>query len=108
MKFAAAAVVAVSLASSAMAAGPASRNQQRRVTTKLTLCRQPNLKDCDDTLIPIDTCYFVPECTVQSLNAEGHVCDFYSEVGCAGPKYQHFGIQENLPQGTTIRSVFCW
>ncbi|OAQ58634.1 hypothetical protein VFPPC_10346 [Pochonia chlamydosporia 170] len=107
MKFSATAIAFLSLAASTMGS-PTSRNQQRWITTKLTLCQEPNLQDCDDTFVPIDTCFKVPECTVQSLNAQGHVCDYYSDVGCSGTKYKHFGIQQNLPQGTTIRSVFCW
>ncbi|KAK9444647.1 hypothetical protein VB005_01710 [Metarhizium brunneum] len=99
MKFSASILAIVSLAASSVAGG---------VTTQLTLCQQPNLQDCDDQFVPIDSCYKVPECEVQSLNTGGHVCDFYSHDGCSGNKYQYAGIQQNLPPGTTIRSVFCW
>ena len=73
------------------AAATASPLTSRWITTKLTLCTDANLQNCDDTFVPIDTCckspsprchadkvVKVPECTVQSLNAQGHICDFYS------------------------------
>ncbi|OAQ81294.1 hypothetical protein VFPFJ_09749 [Purpureocillium lilacinum] len=79
--FASLAVLAAFVASTA--AGPAgvseNMNSRRRITAKLSLCEEANLQNCDDT-----------------------------ERGCGGHKYQHWGIQEDLPDGVLIRSVFCW
>lgn len=47
MKFSASIVAIVSLAASSVASG---------ITVQLTLCKQPNLQDCDDQFVPIDSC----------------------------------------------------
>ncbi|UNI15443.1 hypothetical protein JDV02_001977 [Purpureocillium takamizusanense] len=108
--FASLAVLAAFAASAAASPAGVSENMniRRRITAKLSLCEAANLQNCDDTFVPIDTCYRVNDCTVHSLNTGGHICDFYSERGCGGHKYQHWGIQEDLPDGVLIRSVFCW
>ncbi|KAK3196914.1 hypothetical protein K4F52_000258 [Lecanicillium sp. MT-2017a] len=82
--------------------------EERGISAKVTLCSRPNLQDCDTTYIPIDTCYQVNPCKIESLNTGGHVCDFYSQPGCGGQKYQYYRTRGSQPLGIEIQSVFCW
>ncbi|KJZ74993.1 hypothetical protein HIM_05479 [Hirsutella minnesotensis 3608] len=100
--------VITSLVASAMASPAAESAERRSIAARVTLCREPNLQDCDDSFVPILSCYRVPECEVKSLSTGGHICDFYSESDCSGSKYQRLGHQQSLPDGVVIRSVRCW
>lgn len=48
--------IVAALVASAVASPAVEAHSRRTITTKVTLCEEANLHNCDDTFIPIDTC----------------------------------------------------